>query len=249
MPVHDWTRVSAGTFHDFHNGWITHLKEALNSGLLPSGYYSMAEQWAGRMVADILALQLPPAGGPPPTSSPAGVAVAETPPRVGRRLSASPTARGLRRTLVIRHTSGHRVVAVIEIISPANKDRASSVAAFAERTREVLESGVHVLMVDLFPPGPHDPRGLHGTIWEQFDPEPYLVPENTPLALASYVGGPSVEAYVEHLAVGASLAEMPLFLDPDWYINTPLEETYAAAFRGMPGFWREVVEGRRESPG
>ena len=36
MPVHDWTRVIAGTFHDFHQGWITHLKEALNNTILPA---------------------------------------------------------------------------------------------------------------------------------------------------------------------------------------------------------------------
>jgi len=33
MPMHNWTRVSAGTFHDFHNAWITHIKESLNAGL------------------------------------------------------------------------------------------------------------------------------------------------------------------------------------------------------------------------
>ena len=43
MPVHDWTKVNAGTFYDFHTGWITHLKEALNGGLLPDGYYAMSE--------------------------------------------------------------------------------------------------------------------------------------------------------------------------------------------------------------
>ena len=32
MPVHDWTRVSAGTFHAFHNAWITHIQEMLNDG-------------------------------------------------------------------------------------------------------------------------------------------------------------------------------------------------------------------------
>ena len=50
MPVHDWTRVDAGIFHDFHNAWITHLKEALNEGLLPDGYYAQAEQHAGRLI-------------------------------------------------------------------------------------------------------------------------------------------------------------------------------------------------------
>ena len=29
MPVHDWSRVDAGIFHDFHASWITHLMEAV----------------------------------------------------------------------------------------------------------------------------------------------------------------------------------------------------------------------------
>ena len=56
MPVHDWTSVDAGTFHAFHTAWITHLSETLNGGLLPSGYYAMPEQHAGRSIADVLTL-------------------------------------------------------------------------------------------------------------------------------------------------------------------------------------------------
>jgi hypothetical protein len=40
MPLHDWTRVSAGTFHDFHVSWNVALKEALNTRLLPAEYYA-----------------------------------------------------------------------------------------------------------------------------------------------------------------------------------------------------------------
>jgi hypothetical protein len=58
MPVHDWTLVDAGTFHDFHNGWLIHLKETLNGGLLPSGYYAMSEQHAGQFITDMLTLPL-----------------------------------------------------------------------------------------------------------------------------------------------------------------------------------------------
>jgi hypothetical protein len=29
MPVHDWTRVSDGTFHDFHYSWVLEIKRAL----------------------------------------------------------------------------------------------------------------------------------------------------------------------------------------------------------------------------
>jgi len=46
MPVHDWTRVEAGIFHDFHHAWIEEIKRALNRGLLPPDYYALAEQIA-----------------------------------------------------------------------------------------------------------------------------------------------------------------------------------------------------------
>ena len=59
MQIHDWTRVTAGTFHDFHSSWITHIKEALNLSLLPPGFYAMAERHAGRTVPYILALTSP----------------------------------------------------------------------------------------------------------------------------------------------------------------------------------------------
>src|SRR5687767_3581875 len=107
MPVHDWKRVDAGTFHDFHSAWIIHLKETLNAGLLPEGYYAMAEQHAGRTIADVLTLQEKDSEtGPAPAKEAGAVAVAETPPKVSRKLVASPYSRATQRTLVIRHVSG-----------------------------------------------------------------------------------------------------------------------------------------------
>lgn len=246
MPVHDWTPVDAGTFHAFHTALITHLSEALNDGLLPAGYYALPEQHGGRLIADVLTLQVPPAA--PPPAGEGGVAVAETPPRVNRKLSLSPAARGSQRTLAIRHVSGHRIVALVEITSPANKDRAAHVAQFADKAEMAFWHGINLLLVDLFPPGPHDPQGMRGAIWERFDDEPYVLPPNEPLTLGSYVAGPSPVVYLEHLAVGSPLVEMPLFLNPDRYINVPLEPTYLAAYRGMPAFWRGVLEGRQPGP-
>ena len=42
--------------------------------------------------------------------------------------------------------------------------------------------------------------------------------------------------------MGDSLKDMPLFLDPEWYILVPLEATYQAAYRGVPRRWRTVLE-------
>jgi hypothetical protein len=108
----------------------------------------------------------------------------------------------------------------------------------------VLRAGVHVLLVDLLPPGLHDPHGLHGMVLQEIEDseQGYDLPAAEPLTLASYVSDVPVEVYLEHAAVGADLPEMPLFLRPDRYVNVPLAPTYQAAYRGFPAFWQEVLE-------
>src|SRR5438477_9298742 len=103
MPLHDWSRVDAGTFHDFHNSWIVHLKETLNGGLLPEGFYALSEQHGGRFIADILSLHASSPGNDPLPPPAGGLALAEAPPQVERKLTVSAASRSLRRTLTIRH--------------------------------------------------------------------------------------------------------------------------------------------------
>jgi hypothetical protein len=248
MPVHDWTRVEAGIFHDLHAAWIIEIRKALNGGLLPQGYYSLAEQHTGHTIADVLTLHASPPPVEPWTLPPAtgGNVVAEAPPRVRRKQTVEPEVLALRRSLAIRHVSGHRLVALLEIVSPANKDRARHVEDFAAKAVDALDTGVHLLVVDLFPPGTHDPHGMHGVIQQRLkqSDEPYDLPSDEPLTLASYAAGPRVDVYLEHLAVGTLLPEMPLFLRPDRYVNLPLESTYQAAYGGMPAFWRDVIEAK-----
>jgi hypothetical protein len=246
MPVHDWTRVEAGLFHDFHNAWIIELRNALNGGLLPADYYALGEEHVGRFVTDVLTLHASSPNGEPPAPPPptGGIALADAPPKVRRQLTGNETYRQLRRTIAVRHVSGHRLIALLEIGSPANKDRLESVQDFVAKMVESLELGLSVLLVDLLPPGTHDPRGLHGAVWNEFDEGPYDLPVAEPLTLASYTAGPPAKAYLGHLAVGGELPEMPLFLSSDRYIRVPLEATYQAAYRGVPAFWRHVLEGR-----
>jgi hypothetical protein len=65
--------------------------------------------------------------------------------------------------------SGHRLIALIEIVSPANKDRRDHVEELATKVGTALSLGVHVLLIDLFPPGTHDPQGMHGALWALLD--------------------------------------------------------------------------------
>ena len=117
---------------------------------------------------------------------------------------------------------------------------------FVDEAVAALDRGCHLLVVDLLPPGPFDPRGVHGAIWGRLGGT-YDPPPEKPLTLAAYAAGESGDApvtcYIEPTAVGAELIDMPLFLDPGHYVNTPLESTYRAAYAGVPNRWRRVIEG------
>ncbi|MBI4601592.1 MAG: DUF4058 family protein [Planctomycetes bacterium] len=245
MPIHDWTRVSVGEFHAFHNSWLAHLQEALNSGILPDGCYALAEQRARDVTPDVLTLKRQGSSAPATPVS-GSVAVAEAPPKVKLRMKATETAmyRLARRTLVIRHASGDRIIALVEVVSPANKDRPASVEDFVDKAVGALQLGYHLVVIDLHPASAHDPRGMHGKIWEQYDEGGYLPPATKPLTAASYAVNGVPEAFVEPLAVGDKLPEMPLFLDPRSYVNLPLEPTYQAAFRGLPKHLQALLEGK-----
>src|SRR5262245_15780348 len=199
MSVHDWTTVDAGTFHHFHGSWITHLSEALNGGLLPRGFYAMSEQHASLRIADILTLHTGERRPPAESRDSGKVVVAEPPPRVSRKMELQATAayRRARRTIAIRHTSGHRVVSMLEIVSPGNKDRQASVEEFVRKAVEAIDVGIHLLVVDLHPHGVYDPNGMHGAIWSGLGSDDFEVLPDKPFTLAAYEACNLPRAWVE----------------------------------------------------
>jgi hypothetical protein len=171
MPMHDWTRVEAGIFHDFHHEWISEIKRALNRGLLPPECYALAEPSTVGLRHDVIALQ--DRRGSDDTI---GGAATKTEHVCGlRQRRASRVA--------VRHVSDDRIVAMIEIVSPANE----------------------------------------------------------PLTLVSYDSSDPVRAFIETLAVGDPLPEMPLYLAPEFYIRLPLEAMYQAAWDTVPARWQRVI--------
>ncbi len=252
MPVHDWTRVSAGVFHAFHVSWIGELQKALNGGILPEGYYALAEQVAGKTGPDVLTLQ---ARGTviagKESASRGGTAVKKMPPKVRFTSVADETEVYAlkRRTLVIRHASGDEVIALLEILSPGNKSHKGALQRFLDKAVSAITSNIHLLIVDLHPPGPHDPHGIHGAFWSEFGSTPSSMPRDKPLTLAAYSAGAVPRAYVEPTAVGSAMPAMPLFLEEDTYVDVPLEDTYREAYRGVPDRWQAVLEGREARRG
>ena len=210
MPIHDWTRVEAGTFHALHFFWVAALTNALNSGGLPRGYYALVER-------DNL----------------------DKPEK--RRLAESSLYALLADRIVIR-TSQHQRVAIIEIVSPGTKSRRQLLHAFVEKAVEQISNGIHLLVIDLFPPSEFDRQGIHKAIWDEFNEESVELPNDKRLTLVSYAASSQPTAYVQPCAVGDALTEMPLFLTPDHYVLIPLEATYQKAWDALPNEVKEPFD-------
>ena len=50
--------------------------------------------------------------------------------------------------------------------------------------------GVHLLVIDLFPPSERDPRGIHKAIWDEFLEKEFKLLADKPLVLAAYDASP-----------------------------------------------------------
>jgi hypothetical protein len=143
--------------------------------------------------------------------------------------------------IAIRHRDG-RLVAIVEILGPRDKADEASVLGFVEATGQMIHRRVHVLIVDLFPPGPNDPRGIHNAVWDALEAEDLELPADRPLVAASYDSGPLPTTYIEPMAVGDALPEMPIFLEPYSYVPAPLEAGYQAAWDTFPAALRGRLE-------
>lgn len=247
MPVHDWTRVDAGLFHDFHQRWTVGLSNALNAGVLPPDYFALVEQNIRGPIPDVLTLKLASGKGGPPNDD-GGVAVAVRAPRtrLTKRAEADAYIQKASR-ITVRHRHGH-VVAVVEILSPGNKGSQAEFRMVVEKSADLIRQGVHRMLIDLFPPGKRDPQGIHKAIWDQFEEEDLELPPGKPLTLASYDAGPDYVAYVEFVGVGDSLPEMPLFLKPERYVQAPLESTYGQAWDLFPAALKPLLDPPSDLP-
>lgn len=99
-----------------------------------------------------------------------------------------------------------------------------------------------MLIVDLFPPTQRDPFGIHKVIWDEIVEEDFTFPEGKDLIPVSYKTGGERAAYIEPVAVGDALPDMPLFLTNDVHVMVPLEPTYLATWDACPEELRIAVE-------
>lgn len=238
MLIHDWTRVPAGLFHHFHQDWSIEIARALNRGKLPVGYSALVEQRVNGPEPDVIAVETPMAA-----RDGNGTTALLAPPqtRIVQRLKDDATRYSEKANRIVIRQGFGEVVAVIEIVSPGNKGSREACRSFVEKSIAFLRHGIHLLVIDLFPPSKRDPQGIHQAIIEEFCSEEFRLPPETPLTLVSYQAGDDPTAYVETVAVGQPLIDMPLFLTPKLHVPAPLNATYEASWSVCPDLIRDLL--------
>jgi hypothetical protein len=121
MQIHDWTKVPAGLFHDFHQSWSIRIKDDLNAGRLPKGLSALVEKRAGPREPDVLAVERRSNPQRPDAILNGGMQTLDRPTTSIVRRTTKEIYSGRANRIVVKHHLG-RIVAVIEILSPGNKD-------------------------------------------------------------------------------------------------------------------------------
>jgi hypothetical protein len=126
------------------------------------------------------------------------------------------------------------LVAAIEIVSPANKDRPATREAFVGKCLDYIGQGVCVVVIDVVTTRR---ANLHNAIAERYAPEPAgRMPDAASLYAASYRpktrnGDGQLDMWYDECQVGQPLPTMPLRLTGDTFVPVEFEQTYMEACR------------------
>lgn len=237
MPLLDHFRPpykSRLPWESLHNGWLSALAERLNT-LIPPEYVAIDRLRFGReLEVDIGTLEEESSSVPGAAAGP-GTAVQTAryvpPPAAG---AVSVALADVSEVQVFVDDGGRRLVAAVELVSPANKDRRVERQAFAAKCVAYLTAGVSVVVLDAVTTRR---AVLHNDILAGLDADSGLeLPAGTGLYAVSYrptVRGETaeVEVWFGEVAVGDPLPTMPLRLTGDLFVPVEFEPTYTDACR------------------
>jgi len=205
------------------------MAQHLNQLLLPEHFVAEARvKLGGQVEIDVGTFA---DEGTPPHSGPGGVAL-WAPPQPAATALLGFQAPDIFEVQILQEEGGPRLVAAIELVSPANKDRPSHRRMFAVKCASYLQSGVSVMVVDVVT---ERAGNLHAELLQLLQ-----VQLSTPgqgsqdLYAAAYrtvagSQGLTLEAWAETLSLRQALPTLPLWITPDLGLPMDLEMTYQAA--------------------
>ena len=236
MPLLDHFRPPISlrkSWESVHNGWAFVIAQRLNGGVLPAHFESESSIHHGSQIEiDIATYEEdrdPPAfganghgGGATQTQ----VYAPPAPPLAAEIVMADADTFEIN---VYTQDGGWKLVAAIELVSPANKDRSSHRRAFATKVASYLQQGVSVVTVDVVT---ERTANLHEDVSAALR-LPDALDWHSPTGLSAVCyrllrveGKERLEVWPHELTLGGELPTVPLWLEPNLAVPLELELTY-----------------------
>ena len=204
----------------FHHAWATVIAQHLNQETLPANYFAEPEISLG-----------------PEHAGPGTATAVWSPPRPKIAVKVELAHLDSYEIRVYQDLGGAELRAAIELVSPANKDRAGSRRTFAAKCAGYLKHGIAVIIVDIVTART---ANLHQELFDTLGVKSRRAAWRaaTGLYAVAYRAvtvrkAPRVEAWPEPLALGEELPVLPLWLTLDLSVPVRLEESYLATCRSL----------------
>jgi hypothetical protein len=240
MPLRDHFRPPVESKHswdELHGGWPMVIVQQLYP-LLPEGYVAAPGVHLGTAFEiDVSAYEHDEAGQADRTAAAeGGVAVARwAPPSPTLTLETELPDQDEYEVRVYDARHGRRLVAAIELVSPANKDRPENRRAFVAKVAALLQRDVCVSLVDVVTVRQFnlyaDLLALIGRTDLAARAEDVFLYAATLRGRKRTRGRPLLDTWFYPMAVGQPLPTLPIWLDIDLGVFLDLEKSYEETCR------------------
>jgi hypothetical protein len=218
----------------FHHAWATFIAQQLNQDVLPQGYFADPEISLGpELEVDVATMEEPSAASQ--RSETATIVWAPGRPKISVQVDFARLDSF--EIKVYQDLGGAELRAAIELVSPANKDRAGSRRTFAAKCAGYLRHGIGVVIVDVVTART---ANLHAELFDVLEVKGRRATWESPSGLYAVAyrpvtvrKSPGLEAWPAPLALGKVLPVMPLWLALDLSVPVRLEDSYLATCQSL----------------
>ncbi len=258
MPLKNHAKLhSINQWSSFHAAWTTSITFALNLGRLPVRFEAKPSLHVGTnaeidvaTVEERGSLFAGVNGFHPGGDDGGGVAVAAE-PKVYTAPAPTLTADNVTFTdtdlfeVQVFSDDGWKLVAAIELVSPANKDRDDTVRTFTVKAASYLQAGVSLVVVDVVAGRSAE---LHDELCDLLElPAAARWRSSTGFSVVSYrtrqdpkrstpttrYGKVALDVWPHAVGYGDELPTVPLWLTPSLAVPLELEPTYTSTCAGL----------------
>ncbi len=224
MPLQDHFHpplVPHRHWHSFHNGWASFIADDLNRRL-PEGWFAEPNVQFGIEI-DVAAFETNWPDDGPLSKLPRSLLQWQPPSPV--QTIPFPLVTDSVEVSIFDSAAGPILVGVIELLSPANKDRPASREAFVSKCETYLQQGAGLILVDIV-----TERGgnLHRDLLTRLDASTTFQADlyTTAYHVVETNSQPSLEIWEESLVIGRGLPTMPLWLRGGLCLPIDLDASY-----------------------